>query len=184
MNGVGWRDASALSAAQVTALLRIRATDPGGPSSCGPDDVAARISDLDAAAGHRYARLNLSNTSGRACSVNGYPGIGVRGEWGSRFELAAEHREPRGGVVDVARLVLPPGGTAVSNVEWTGELAGAESERASVLVIQLAQDQHALAIPAAGEVASDSGGLSGQAMPLDIGARTTVRIGPMHRPSV
>ena len=171
---------SALSSADITALLRIPASDAATPDSCRPDEVSVSIEGLDAAAGHRYARVVLTNVSSRSCTVSGFPGIGARGEWGSTFELAAEHRDPSASPVTPTVVTLQPGAAGFANLEWTGELAGAESEKISMLVLQLAQGQDAFGVPAVGAVSADSGDLSGQAMPLDIGILTTVRIGPLQ----
>lgn len=171
---------SALSSADITALLRIPASDAATPDSCRPDEVSVSIEGLDAAAGHRYARVVLTNVSSRSCTVSGFPGIGARGEWGNTFELAAEHRDPSASPVTPTVVTLQPGAAGFANLEWTGELAGAESEKISMLVLQLAQGQDAFGVPAVGAVSADSGDLSGQAMPLDIGILTTVRIGPLQ----
>ena len=174
---------SALSPADVTALLRLPASGTAAPDSCRPDEVNVSIEGLDAAAGHRYARVVLTNVSGRTCTVSGFPGIGARGEWGTTFELAVEHRDPSATPVPQSPVTLQPGAAGFANIEWTGELAGAESEKISMLALQLAQGQDAFGIPGVGEVAADSGDLSGQAMPLDIGILTTVRIGPVQAAS-
>lgn len=171
---------SALSPAEITALLRLPASDSAAPDSCLPDEVSASIEGLDAAAGHRYARVVLTNVSSRTCTVSGFPGIGARGEWGNPFELAAEHRDPSASPATPSVVTLQPGAAGFANLEWTGELAGAESEKISMLVLQLAQGQDAFGVPAVGAVAADSGDVSGQAMPLDIGILTTVRIGPVQ----
>ena len=174
---------SALSPVDISKLLRVPATDVGTPTSCNPTDVSAMVDNLDAAAGHRYGRLVLTNTSGRTCSVTGYLGIGARGEWGNTLQLAAEQREPRDDKVTSRPITLSPGATAFANLEWTGELAGAESEHISMLAIQLARSQDAFGIPAVGAVAADSGAQSGDSAPLDIGMLTTVRIGPAQSAS-
>lgn len=171
---------SALSPAEITALLRLPASGTATSDSCRPDEVTTSIEGLDAAAGHRYARVVLTNVSSRTCTVSGFPGIGARGEWGTTFELAAEHRDPSASPVAPSLVTLQPGGAGFANLEWTGELAGAESEKISMLVLQLAQGQDAFGVRGVGEVAGDSGDLSGQPMPLDIGILTTVRIGPVQ----
>lgn len=171
---------SALSPADLTALLRIPASDTATPESCLPNEVRVSIEGLDAAAGHRYARVVLTNVSSRTCTVSGFPGIGARGDWGNTFELAAEHRDPSASPVNPIVVTLQPGTAGFANLEWTGELAGAESEKVSMLVLQLAQGQEAFGVPAVGAVAADSGDLSGQAVSLDIGILTTVRIGPVQ----
>jgi hypothetical protein len=158
---------SALTPAEVTALLRLPATDPSTADTCTPADLSASIDGFDAAAGHRYARLLLTNTSDRTCTLSGYPGVGARGEWGNRFELTAEQRDPLDGAAP-QQVTLQPGAAASANLEWTGELAGAESEKASLLAVQLAQGQDAFGVPVGDEDL------------VDIGILTTVRVGPFR----
>lgn len=172
---------STLTPQDITRLLRVKATDSGTSASCRPADVSVSVDNLDAAAGHRYGRLLLTNTSARSCSVTGFPGLGARGEWGNTFQIAADQREPREGVAAVHRVTLSPGLAAFANIEWTGELAGAESEKISMLAIQLSRNQEAFGIAAVGAVAADSGAQSGDSVPLDIGMLTTVRIGPLQQ---
>ncbi|MET0820210.1 MAG: DUF4232 domain-containing protein [Aeromicrobium sp.] len=174
-------DAS-LSPADITGLLRIEATSRAGRDTCTGEQLSTVIDNLDAAAGHRYGRLLLTNTSDRPCSIEGYPGIGARGAWGNTLQLAAEQREPRDGVVTPGQVMLAPGDEAVADLEWTGELAGAESEKASMIAVQLGRGQDAFGIPAVAAVAADSGAQSGDSVPLDIGMLTTVRIGAVHQP--
>ncbi len=155
-----------LPQAELDALLRVTATGPDGAGACGPDDVAYLFTFSDAAAGHRYGSLDVTNTSAGACTVSGYPGLGARGAWGHAFELVVEQTETGldGSPTGTPVVELAPGASARSAVEWTGELAGAESEPVSSLVVQLAQGQPARLV-APGET--------------DIGMLTTVRIGAL-----
>ena len=170
-----------LTSRQVTALLRVRATDGGGAGRCGPADLAVTIANLDAAAGHRFGRIIVKNRTSDTCTVRGYPGIGARGEWGHTFELAAQQVQPRlEGVAPTTKTVaLRTGGKAFADLEWTGELAGAESERASSIALQLARDQSGFLVKAQGAVDPESGG-TGEVVALDIGILTTVRVGPFR----
>ena len=114
----------------------------------------------------RYGTLAVTNTSASACTVSGYPGFGARGAWGHAFQLLAEQTDisPNGTPTGTPVVELAPGEAARASVEWTGELAGAESEPASSLVVQLAQGQPARLV-APGDT--------------DIGMLTTVRIGAL-----
>ncbi|WP_182111239.1 DUF4232 domain-containing protein [Actinotalea sp. JY-7876] len=153
-----------LSQADVDALLRVTATGPQDATTCDGNAVTYELTGFDAALGHRYATLVVTNTGEGACTVSGYVGLGARGTWGHRLELLAEQRAADGGAATPRPVELPPGGSARAALEWTGELAGAESEPVSSLAVQLAHGQPARLVTAVG---------------LDIGMLTTVRIGPL-----
>jgi hypothetical protein len=160
--------------AALTALLRTRGSSVVGDESCGPAEVTARLSGVDAALGHRYTSLVVTNTSSRTCVVEGVPGVGARGKWGHRFALTVERGTSAPGPIRPVRLL--PGGEAQALVEWTGDLAGHDSERASLLVVQLASGQVPVRLPAriAGVPANESD--------LDVGMFTTIRLAPFeHR---
>jgi hypothetical protein len=156
-----------LDDAELVDVLRTRASVRASADHCGPDDVAVTLEGFDAAAGHRYSRIAVRNTGGEDCVVEGVPGIGVRGGWGSVFvpEVAATGTPPR-------RVLLAPGEVATSDLEWTGDLAGAESEPASLVVVQLASGQVPATTPA--RLATDAA----DAPPLDIGQFTTIQLSP------
>jgi hypothetical protein len=67
---------------------------------------------------------------------------------------------------------LEPGGEARALVEWTGDLAGHDAERASLFVVQLASGQVPVRVPAriTGVPAGEGG--------VDVGMFTTLRVGP------
>jgi hypothetical protein len=151
---------SALTQDEVDALLQVTATGPDGAGVCPAGAVSYGVQQLDAAAGHRYGALTATNSSATPCTVAGYPGIGGRGTWGQTFTWSLEQvAEADGSAV----VTLAPGGAATAALEWTGELAGADSERLSVLAVQLAQGQPATLVHPGS---------------TDIGMLTTVRIGP------
>jgi len=156
-----------LGDAALRALLRTRASEPDAADRCGPDEASARLEGFDAAAGHRYTGIRVTNTSSRPCTVSGVPGIGARGEWGHRFTLTVERGAPSSGHAGPVRLA--PGEEAVSTLEWTGELAGHDAERASMLVVQLAAAQVPVRVPAR---------IEGDTVPLDVGMLTTLRVAP------
>lgn len=145
-------------------VLRLQATQQATARSCGPRDVSVALTSAEPALGHRYARAVLRNNTGSACVVDGFPGIGGRGESGDPLELAAEHRQRTGERTPTEVVPVPPAGEAYANVEWTGSLAGAETERITVLALQLAEGQPPVVVRT-----TES---------LDIGNGTTVRIGP------
>ncbi|WP_164477855.1 DUF4232 domain-containing protein [Nocardioides pantholopis] len=163
---------SDLPDAALRELLRSRASSADGARSCGPGDVAARLSGIDAALGHRYTTLVVRNTASRACIVEGVPGVGARGSWGHRFTLTVEPGTSVSG--STGPVHLDPGEEAQALVEWTGELAGHDAERASLLVVQLAAGQVPVRVPA-----SITGVPEGEA-DLDVGMLTTLRVGPFE----
>jgi len=158
--------------AALTALLRTRGSSTAGAESCGPADVAARLSGVDAALGHRYTSLVVRNTSSRTCVVEGVPGVGTRGDRGHRLMLTVERGTSASGSTGPVRL--RPGGEAQALVEWTGDLAGHDAERASLFVVQLASGQVPVRLPA--RIADAPAGES----VVDVGMFTTVRLGPFQ----
>ncbi|WP_162260258.1 DUF4232 domain-containing protein [Nocardioides sp. Root190] len=157
-----------LDDAALTALLRTRAS-AAGDGHCTPDQVVVSLEGLDSSLGHRYSRIVVHNTSAKECVVEGVPGIGLRGGWGSRFvpEVAHSDRDLNGAPVSSRPVRLAPGERAASDLEWTGELAGSESEPASLMVVQLAAGQVPAAFPA--RVGPEV---------IDIGQFTTIRLTP------
>lgn len=164
---------AALDASQLADILRLPASAPATNKSCRRDDVAVSLTFMDAAMGHRFGVLAVENLSGEPCAVAGYPGLGVRGAWGSTFLLDVEHRDPLEPAPDSGPVTLAAGERAQANVEWTGELAGAASEPVSLLVVQLAASQDAL-----GNAVSMDGPPGEPNTGIDIGMFTTVRVGP------
>ena len=165
-----------LTAADLAGMLRLPATAASTSTSCRPEAVTVSLMFSDAAMGHRYGVLTVVNDSSEACSVQGYPGIGARGGWGSTFQLAAEQRDPIAPSATQDEVMLAPGGSAVANMEWTGELAGAQSEPISLLVVQLTTDGEVIGHP----VSAESTGIPEPDTGIDIGMMTTVRVGPLQ----
>jgi len=131
---------------------------------------------FDAAAGHRYTSLVVRNVSHRTCIVEGIPGLGARGGWGHRFALTVKPGAPISDHVGPAKLA--PGVRASASLEWTGELAGHDAERASLLVVQLAAGQTPIRVPA-----RLAGLRAGVEQSLDIGMLTTISISPFEASS-
>lgn len=157
-----------LDDAALSAILRTRSS-VRADGHCTPEQVTVTLEGLDSSLGHRYSRIVVRNRSREACAVEGVPGIGLRGQWGSPFVPEVEHsdRSLNGDPVRSAPIRLAPGERAASDLEWTGDLAGAEAEPASLLVVQLASGQVPLAVPA--RVGTET---------LDIGQFTTLRLTP------
>lgn len=162
---------AALDDAALTALLRTRSSVRAGERHCRPGQVRIALESFDAAAGHRYSRLVVRNRSQRTCVVEGVPGVGARGAWGRTFVPEVRAGDGIQGGVRPSVVELAPGGQAAADLEWTGELAGAESEKASLLVVQLAGGQVPVPVPAK---------VVGQPGPLDIGMFTTLDVSPFQ----
>jgi hypothetical protein len=184
-------DPASLSADQRRALLRLDATAAGTAESCTAGDVVLFLQGFDVALGHRFSHLVVANTSDEPCTVQGYPGIGGYGEWGSTFLWEAEQRAPAGsqapGGDGQPLLTLQPGASAAAGLEWTGGLAGAQSEALRAFAVQLARDQDpALLVPPgddpfAGARADGDPSFAEAREQLenpDIGMLSTVRVGP------
>ncbi len=158
-----------LTVADLAGLVRLEASAPAAADRCAPQDVRLSLTGIDAAAGHRYARLIAANTSDRTCTLVGWPGLGFRGEWGAAFPVVAERSEvqvERVGVPPASPdVALDPGDRAAAEFEWTGALAGARDEPVSLIAVQFAADG-----PAAGLAVLPEGH-------VDLGPDTTVRIG-------
>lgn len=161
-----------LTGEQVDALLMSAASVPSTDSSCTAADLRLSLDSPDAAAGHHFGRLLATNISGRSCEVQGWPGMGIRGEWGTPFTIVVGQNQPDPNPIGVAPadpevpVVIGAGGHAAATLEWTGSLGGAYDEHASLLVVQFADGQHAATLPLTAE------------NHVDIGPETTVRIAP------
>ncbi len=160
-----------LSADDLTGLLTSSASVAPTDATCSADAVSLSLTGLDAALGHRYAQVLARNHSAAACELAGWPGLGVRGQNGTAFAIVAERADPAliGGPPAASPdspLTLAPGETAAAQLEWTGSLAGAYDEHASLIVVQFAAGQPlgALIVPTGDQI--------------DIGPETTVRVGP------
>lgn len=161
-----------LTDADLADLIRSAASAPSTPESCSGAEVQISLTDSEAITGHRYAQLVATNTSNRTCQLIGWPGLGMRGAWGTALPVVAEHS-----VIPVNRVGVPEaspdtavtlaagGGRAVAEFEWTGALAGHYDEHVSLIAVQLATDQS----PTALFIDPDD--------PVDIGPDTTVKVG-------
>lgn len=165
---------AALDDAALTALLRTRASVRAGERHCRPDQVRASLEGYDQAVGTRFTRIVVRNTSARPCVLEGIAGIGVRGAWGRTFVPEVVAGDGAMGGVTSSPVEVAPGGRATADLEWSGELGGAESERASLLVVQLAGGQVPVPVPARIGTSTD---------PLDIGMFTTLDVSPFERGS-
>lgn len=163
-----------LDAAARHALLRIPASSDPVDQACTREDLTADLTFHDAAMGHRYGHLTVTNTGATACGVQGYPGLGARGAWGNPFVNELEqnpmdlhgHYLPGGDTYVPESLELSAGESAQLSVEWTGALGGAESEPLGELFLQPFRGADPLVVSGAAEEASD------------LSMFTTVKVGP------
>ncbi|MEU6751094.1 DUF4232 domain-containing protein [Spirillospora sp. NPDC046719] len=85
----------------------------GSLARCHTRDLAARVGRLDGAAGSRSTKIVLTNASGRACRVYGWPGVGIAVADGSALPSSDQRV---GG--PPPHLVLQPGGHAYTEIDW------------------------------------------------------------------
>ncbi|WP_424190352.1 DUF4232 domain-containing protein [Actinokineospora sp. G85] len=84
-------------------------------SDCKAADLRLSIQDGDAAAGTVYRKLVFTNTSNRACTIQGFPGVSyVAGDDGHQVGPAAFRVGEKG-----APITLNPGGTAATDIGFT-----------------------------------------------------------------
>lgn len=162
------------------ALLRVPATAVATADTCTARQLAGSLDGFDAAAGHRYTQLVVTNVSAQPCTVQGYPGIGARGEWGSAFPMIVSQTDRSGTAGAEAEqpvITLQPGQSAAAAMEWTGELAGAQSEPIAVLVIQVAQGGDPIRVEPIVHLGDVSTADSADTQVPDIGMLTTVYVG-------
>jgi Domain of unknown function (DUF4232) len=97
-----------------TSATTATATTPAGPDRCHTADLAARVRQLDSAAGQRYAALTLTNRSTRTCRIYGYGGV--------QLLDAARRPVPTTQVRDRTAaphlVTLAPGASAFSRLHW------------------------------------------------------------------
>ena len=173
---------SSLGTKELLDILRLPATAAASNSFCKPQDVDVSVQYADAATGSRYGLLWVQNTSDKDCTVQGYPGFGARGAWGSKFLFIAEqidaitYEDP---AAEQVAVTLAPGQFATANMTWTGELAGAYSEPISLFVVQLASNQVPIGIPVIQDFVGD-GSQPQINSALDIGMLSTVSVGPLQ----
>lgn len=78
--------------------------DPGaGPNDCKAGELKLTLGESDGAAGTVYRPLNFTNTGGRTCTVQGFPGVSyVAGDDGHQVGPAAKRLGSKGDALSVA----------------------------------------------------------------------------------
>jgi hypothetical protein len=154
--------------------------------SCDSTLLDMAIQYRDAAAGHRYGTLQVTNTTDKPCVVQGFPGFGAIGEWGNSFKNVAEQMDPINPNTSLEPVLIQPGKYALANMEWTGELGGAESEPIAAFVVQMFRNSEPQSFPVISLYSENdppNDPETGMPLPntgIDISTLTTVRIGPFY----
>ena len=111
--------ASGSPAATPSAATPSAATTTGaaaGPSTCLPSDLQASLGQGQGAAGTHYQLVVLTNTSGSACTLYGYPGVSfVTGQGGAVIGAPAT----RNALIPDTLITLRPGSAASALVGIT-----------------------------------------------------------------
>nr|WP_042190588.1 DUF4232 domain-containing protein [Kibdelosporangium sp. MJ126-NF4]CEL19453.1 lipoprotein [Kibdelosporangium sp. MJ126-NF4]CTQ94749.1 lipoprotein [Kibdelosporangium sp. MJ126-NF4] len=89
---------------------------------CGPTALKGEISSGDAAAGNRYAKLVVTNTSSKACTLYGYGGLQLTGANGSPTPTKLTRKPDPA----PALVTLEPGQKAHKNLHWGAVPDGSE----------------------------------------------------------
>jgi hypothetical protein len=91
------------------------APDPAPDNGlCKAGDVALSLGQGDAGAGSAYRPLNIKNTSGKPCTIQGFPGVSyVGGDNGQQIGLPAFRSGEKG-----AAVKLNPGQSAAADIQF------------------------------------------------------------------
>ncbi|RSM60031.1 DUF4232 domain-containing protein [Kibdelosporangium aridum] len=90
---------------------------------CGPTVLKGEIVSGDAAAGNRYAKLSVTNTSSKACTLYGYGGLQLTDANGHAMPTKLTRKpDPAPSLV-----TLEPGQKAYKNLHWGAVPDGTES---------------------------------------------------------
>jgi hypothetical protein len=88
---------------------------PAGPGRCTTGQLDAELRDPGEGAGQRFVTVVLTNVGAGSCLVEGYGGVGlVDGSGG-----ALPTQQVRDSAVRPEAVVLAPGASAVSRLQWT-----------------------------------------------------------------
>lgn len=122
------RPSQSVATGGTTPVAAASGKPSGGTGRCTAADVSAEIIDQGSIAGPQTASwmLIVTNTSSRACAVNGYPSFGL--EDGSGTLLADSRTRYVQHPGAAVRISLKPGIAAFAGVKWalcgTGDLVG------------------------------------------------------------
>ncbi len=111
----------ALAAAAVGALALVPAAASASPPRCTTADLSAKVGQVGAGAGNRYAPLILKNHSGHTCRTEGYVGLQLATKSGRKLPTSTSRS---GGKTPL--VTLRPGQKAVTRLHWTVIASGDE----------------------------------------------------------
>ena len=117
---------------------------------CAQQDLAFSVDGFDGAMGLRAAALVATNTGAAPCWLEGVPVV-VLLQGGRPLGLqVGEGQTPEGGVPQVQRVGVPPGGTAFALLTWRtyGGWADAESPQAVTVALDATTTLVSAALPA------------------------------------
>lgn len=143
----------------------------GGAGTCTLDDLRLTNDGWDAAVGNTWTRVVATNSSGRRCSLSGYPE--VRLEQGGPLALTVQRTDDPGrlepsGAPETARPVgLDPGEGAAFTMWWRGYRTAADQQTPQRLVLRLTSS------PATADVPLDR-----SPAPFDVVDGAIVEVGP------
>lgn len=89
-----------LTAAELAALIRITSSAPPVAGRCSVGQLRLSLGIVDAAAGHRYSQVVATNSGRQSCTLTGWPGLGLRGSWGTAFPVIAARTTSQIDLVD------------------------------------------------------------------------------------
>lgn len=131
-----------------------------GPAPCRADDVTVSSEELSAGSGHRGRVIRLRNTSGAACTLEGYADVRALGANGQ--ELGVAEHTMKGYLAGLANSVawpvlLAPGSTASFSVEALAFrlVDGSSCPPYRTLVITLPGDDTSMSVDWSGTDACD-----------------------------
>jgi Domain of unknown function (DUF4232) len=90
---------------------------------CGPASLSGAIESGDAAAGNRYAKLAVTNTGSKACTLYGYGGLQLTSATGTSTPTKLTRKPDPG----PSLVTLEPGQKAYKNLHWGAVPDGSET---------------------------------------------------------
>lgn len=115
------------------ALLTNPDPDPPFRGRCSAEAIEISYLFADAAAGRRFGLLTAKNTSGKSCTVKGYPDLAFADVEGNNVRVKYEHGRWDSSTAKVRAIVLEPGGTARAELTWRGDAGAHDREVDTIL---------------------------------------------------
>lgn len=114
------------SATQTTLQQPQQGAGTSGTPRCSARTLTAKVVNEDAAAGNRYARLEVTNISKSGCTLYGYGGMQLLTADGQQVPTRMQRVANPG----PSLIALEPGATAVAKLHWTTVPTGDEPDTA------------------------------------------------------